>query len=53
MTFTTPGCPYGPALIDQIKSKINDLKDVKETNIEVVYDPPWEPNEELRAVLGL
>ena len=54
MTFTTPMCPYGPMLLemieDAVKEGINEVKDVK---LEVVFDPPWEPSEELRAMFGV
>ena len=26
MTFTSPLCPYGPMILEEIKQKINDLK---------------------------
>ena len=53
MTFTSPMCPYGPMLVEEIKAKVNQLKGVKEVNIEVVFDLPWQPSEELRATLGV
>ena len=53
MTFTSPMCPYGPMLVEEIKAKVSQLNGVKEVNIEVVFDPPWQPSEELRATLGV
>jgi len=53
MTFTTPMCPYGPMLVEEIKSKVGGLEGVKEVNVDVVFDPPWKPSEELRATLGV
>jgi len=53
MTFTTPMCPYGPMLVEEIKTKVRELDGVKEVNVEVVFDPPWKPSEELRATLGV
>lgn len=52
MTFTSPLCPYGPMILEEIKQKLNNLKP-KEVNIEVVFSPPWQPSEELRATLGV
>lgn len=51
MTFTTPLCPYGPQMIGELKGKFRalGLDDVK---IDVVFDPPWEPSQEVRAMLG-
>ena len=53
MTFTTPMCPYGPMLVEEIKTKVRELDGVKEVNVDVVFDPPWKPSEELRATLGV
>lgn len=54
MTFTTPMCPYGPMLLDNIEFAIKDKhKEVKEVKIEVVFDPPWQPSEELKAMFGV
>ena len=52
MTFTTPMCPYGPMLVEEIKTKVKEINGIKEVNVEVVFDPPWKPSEELRATLG-
>jgi len=52
MTFTTPFCPYGPHMIEGLKNLIQK-EGVKTVEIEVVFDPPWEPSEELREMLGL
>jgi len=54
MTFTTPMCPYGPMLLEMIEDAIMDkTKDIKNVKIDVVFDPPWEPSEELRAMFGV
>ena len=53
MTFTSPMCPYGPMLVEEIKSKVSEINGVKEVNVEVVFDPPWQPSEQLRATLGV
>ncbi|HIJ11094.1 TPA: metal-sulfur cluster assembly factor [Candidatus Woesearchaeota archaeon] len=52
MTFTTPFCPYGPELVDRIKDKIADAGG-KTLDIEVTFDPPWQPSEELREMMGM
>ena len=53
MTFTTPLCPYGPMLVDDIKSKLTEHPDINEAEIEVVFEPPWKPSDELKATLGV
>ena len=53
MTLTTPMCPYGPALVEEIKTKVQEVEGIKEARIEVSFDPPWEPSAELRATLGV
>lgn len=51
MTFTSPMCPYGPMLVDEVKTKLEALG-VK-VEVEVVFDPPWKPSDDLRALLGV
>ena len=51
MTLTSIFCPYGDTLINEIKEKILGLKEIKEVNIEVVFDPPWKIPEDLRSML--
>jgi len=53
MTFTSPMCPYGPMLVEEIKTKVREVQGVKEVEVDVVFDPPWKPSEELRATLGV
>jgi len=53
MTLTTPMCPYGPALIENVKSEVKKLKDVRDVAVEVVFEPPWQPSEDLKAQLGI
>lgn len=55
MTLTSPGCPYGPYLIHQVKDTLQTLKGVREARVEVVWEPPWGPDkmtEEVRLELG-
>ena len=55
MTLTSPGCPYGPYLLHQVKDTVLSLKGVKDAQIEVVWDPPWGPekmSEDVRLELG-
>lgn len=51
MTFTSPMCPYGPMIVDQIKQKINELQ--LTPHIEIVFTPPWQPSETVKEILGM
>ena len=52
MTFTSTMCPFGPALVDEIKGKCISLDGVKTVEVNVTFDPPWKPSEEVLATLG-
>ena len=53
MTFTSPMCPVGPELIEQVKTKIENMEGVEQVNVTVTFNPAWTPNEEVRGLLGL
>lgn len=53
MTLTTPLCPYGPMLVEDIKAKVRSLAKARKVDIEVTFDPPWKPSDELKMMLGL
>ena len=52
MTLTTPFCPYGPALLHEIKDKLKQ-KGFINPEVEVVFEPLWEPSEKVKILLGL
>ena len=54
MTFTSPMCPYGPQIVSELKSGLKE-KGYKEEkiNVNVVFNPLWEPSEELKEALGM
>ena len=55
MTLTSPGCPVGPQLLGGAKLVLQELDDVDEANIELVWEPYWSPdriNPEYREILG-
>ncbi|RXK18745.1 metal-sulfur cluster assembly factor [Macrococcus sp. DPC7161] len=41
MTLTSMGCPMGPQIIDQVKTALGELPEVKETEVNIVWNPPW------------
>lgn len=53
MTFTSMACPAGPQLVGEIQTKAKTLAGVEKANVEVVFTPPWQPSEDLKALLGL
>ncbi|MDR0532424.1 MAG: putative Fe-S cluster assembly protein SufT [Verrucomicrobiales bacterium] len=44
MTLTAPGCGMGPSIAADAKNKILALKEVGEAEVEVVWEPQWNPN---------
>jgi metal-sulfur cluster biosynthetic enzyme len=56
MTLTAAGCTMGPMIAQQAEWAINDIDGVKDVEVEVVFDPPWSPDnitEDGRKLLGL
>jgi metal-sulfur cluster biosynthetic enzyme len=53
MTFTSAGCPAGQYLVDQVREKTVELEGIDKTEVEIVFTPPWEPSEELKAMMGI
>ncbi|HEV8629909.1 MAG TPA: putative Fe-S cluster assembly protein SufT [Thermoanaerobaculia bacterium] len=44
MTLTAPGCGMGQVLADDVKRKLEGLPGIGTADVEVVFDPPWNPN---------
>ena len=56
MTFTSPMCPYGPALLDDVRRHISSIEGVGEVEVEITFTPVWGPEkmtEEARMGLGI
>jgi probable FeS assembly SUF system protein SufT len=43
MSMTAPGCGMGDVLKRDVETKVGRIPDVKEVQVEVVFDPPWSP----------
>lgn len=41
MTLTAPGCGMGPFLVEDVRSKVAQVPNVGEVEVELVFDPPW------------
>lgn len=52
MTMTTVACPYAPQLLKDVEAAVKEAG-ANTVDINVVFDPPWKPTEELRAMLGV
>ncbi|MFH1916465.1 MAG: metal-sulfur cluster assembly factor [Nanoarchaeota archaeon] len=52
MTLTTPSCPYGFTLMQEIEASVKGLG-VEKVTLDLVFDPQWTPSDDLRAMLGI
>jgi len=56
-TLTTPACPLGPVIDEQIQDVLGDLPGVQEVVSEIVFSPPWDPrtmaSDEIKMQLGI
>lgn len=55
MTLTTPACPLGSVILNEIEEKLTEAFGV-EPEIDVVFDPPWNPgrmSNEAKNKLGI
>ncbi len=56
MTFTSPMCPYGPALMEDVRRQVSSINGVGEVVIELTFNPVWSPDkmtEEAKIALGI
>jgi FeS assembly SUF system protein len=56
MTLTTPMCPVADSLPMEVQKKILEVDGVKDVNLKVVFDPPWNKSmmsEEAQFVLDM
>lgn len=55
MTFTAPNCPAADFILEDIQQKLESIHDVKNVNVEVVFEPEWNKDmmsEEAKLDLG-
>ena len=43
VTLTTPACPIGPQVSEQMKEFVGDLPGVSAVHPKMVFDPAWSP----------
>lgn len=56
MTLTAPGCGMGPVLVGDVKYRVGKVPNVKQVEVELVFDPPWSRemmSDEARLETGL
>ena len=41
MTLTSPNCPVAESLPNEVKNSIKEIKEVKDVDLDLVWDPPW------------
>ena len=42
MTLTTPNCPVAESLPNEVKNSVKEIKEVKNVDLNLVWDPPWD-----------
>ncbi len=54
-SLTTPACPIGPQVTEQIEEFVSELDGVEEVTSSMVFTPPWSPermSEDAKFALG-
>jgi metal-sulfur cluster biosynthetic enzyme len=54
-TLTTPACPIGPQVTEQIEEFVGELDGVEDVTSSMVFSPPWSPDkmsEDAKFALG-
>jgi metal-sulfur cluster biosynthetic enzyme len=54
-TLTTPACPIGPQVTEQMQEFVGELPEVTEVVTSMVFTPPWSPekmSEDAKFALG-
>ncbi|MBN1530736.1 MAG: metal-sulfur cluster assembly factor [Thermoleophilaceae bacterium] len=54
-SLTSPGCPIGPQVSEQIEEFVSELDDVTNVYSKMVFSPPWTPDmmsEDAKFALG-
>lgn len=55
MTLTSPGCPAGHEIMDDVRTTLADLDGITSVEVELVWEPYWTPERmdpRIRAFLG-
>lgn len=41
MTLTAMGCPLAGTIVDNVKYVLEDIPEVKDSDVNIVWSPPW------------
>lgn len=55
MTLTSPGCPAGAEIMEDVRQTLADLEGITAVEVELVWEPYWTPERmdpRVRAFLG-
>ncbi len=44
MTLTSQGCPSALSIPEQVKQRIGTIEEVRDIEVSLVWDPPWNPS---------
>ena len=44
MTLTSPNCPVAESLPNEVKNSVKEIKEIKDVDLNLVWDPPWDKN---------
>ena len=44
MTLTTPGCPMGGSIPDQVRFQLEAVPGVQAVEVALIWEPAWEPD---------
>jgi metal-sulfur cluster biosynthetic enzyme len=54
-TLTSPGCPIGPQVTEQIEEFVGEIDGVEAVHPHMTFEPPWSPDkmsEDAKFALG-
>ncbi|MEK7614067.1 MAG: metal-sulfur cluster assembly factor [Patescibacteria group bacterium] len=52
MTLTSPFCPFGNEIVLSVEEAVKKLG-AEEVRVDITFEPPWQPSDELRMMLGV
>jgi metal-sulfur cluster biosynthetic enzyme len=56
-TLTSPSCPLGPVIAEQMRRAVFQIPGVRDVDLSLTFSPPWDPrtmaSEDARMELGI